>query len=300
MGKWQCPKCSQKSDPLKSISPLGSISKRARTKIITTNSRTGFKSSGTDKVSALFGSSIVSKRRSSSKGKSTLTVGSKSIEKEPDSSSDVLCSTKSCDPSAVSSVDGTSLHVNIDDEKKRDASPKESTAGKKTISLADELLSHSKLTESQPNNEGSGEKHVLACDNGSPRKKIVLAIGAASENRKRKLEGNSVDSVKKPRTNKGKRTSIKYRPKANNASSGTSKLNQKRKTINHEVSLLLPTEDVEVKNIELQKKDEVSLFYYDFSFSRNRLCGYFIVQGDTLDISPQAYNTMVDSTNNDW
>ncbi|KAI5601740.1 hypothetical protein BDE02_01G111900 [Populus trichocarpa] len=256
MGKWQCPKCSQKSDPLKSISPLGSISKRARTKIITTNSRTGFKSSGTDKVSALFGSSIVSKRRSSSKGKSTLTVGSKPIEKEPDSSSDVLCSTKSCDPSAVSSVDGTSLHVNIDDEKKCDASPKESTAGKKTISLADELFSHSKLTESKPNNEGSGEKHVLACDNGSPRKKIVLAIGAASENRKRKLEGNSVDSVKKPRTNKGKRTSIKYRPKANNASSGTSKLNQKRKTINHEVSLLLPTEDVEVKNIELQKKDE--------------------------------------------
>jgi hypothetical protein len=62
----------------------------------------------------------------------------------------------------------------------------------------------------------------------------------------------------------------------------------------------LPTEDVEVKNIELQKKDEVSLFYYDFSFSCNRLCGYFIFQGDTLDISPQAYNTMVDSTNNDW
>ncbi|KAJ6701519.1 PROTEIN CHROMATIN REMODELING 4 [Salix koriyanagi] len=198
MGKWQCPKCSKKSDPLNSISSLGSISKRARTKIITTNSRTGFKSSGIDKVSALFGSSIVSKRRSSSKGKSILTVGSESIEKEPDSSSEVLCSTKSCDPSAVSSVDGTSLHVNIDDEKKCDASPKESPAGKKTISLADEFL------ESKPNNEGSGETHVLSCDNRSPRKKIVLAIGAASENRKRKLEGNSVDSVKKPEDQQGK------------------------------------------------------------------------------------------------
>ncbi|KAJ6714653.1 CHROMODOMAIN-HELICASE-DNA-BINDING PROTEIN 3-RELATED-RELATED [Salix viminalis] len=253
MGKWQCPKCSKKSDPLKSISSLGSISKRARTKIITTNSRTGFKSSGIDKVSALFGSSIVSKRRSSSKGKSILTVGSESIEKEPDSSSEVLCSTKSCDPSAVSSVDGTSLHVNIDDEKKCDASPKESPAGKKTISLADEFL------ESKPDNEGSGEKHVLSCDNQSPRKKIVLAIGAASENRKRKLEGNSVDSVKKPRTNKGKRTSKKYRSKVTNASSGTSKSNQKRKTINHEISLLLPTEDVEVENKELQKKDEKNL-----------------------------------------
>ncbi|KAJ6393894.1 hypothetical protein OIU77_023184 [Salix suchowensis] len=253
MGKWQCPKCSKKSDPLNSISSLGSISKRARTKIITTNSRTGFKSSGIDKVSALFGSSIVSKRRSSSKGKSILTVGSESIEKEPDSSSEVLCSTKSCDPSTVSSVDGTSLHVNIDDEKKCDASPKESPAGKKTISLADEFL------ESKPNNEGSGEKHVLSCDNRSPRKKIVLAIGAASENRKRKLEGNSVDSVKKPRTNKGKRTSKKYRSKVTNASSGTSKSNQKRKTINHEISLLLPTEDVEVENKELQKKDEKNL-----------------------------------------
>ena len=300
MGKWQCPKCSKKSDPLKSISSLGSISKRARTKIITTNSRTGFKSSGTDKVSALFGSSIVSKRRSSSKGKSVLTVGSKSIEKEPDSSSEVLCSTKSCDPSAVSSVDGTSLHVSIDDEKKCDASPKESPAGKKTISFADEFLPHSKLTESKPNNEGSGEKHVLSCDNGSPRKKIVLAIGAASENRKRKLEGNSVDSVKKPRTIKGKRTSKKYRSKTTNASSGTSISNQKRKTINHEMFVLLPTDDVEVKNIELQKKDEVSFFCYDLSFSLNRFCGYFIFQGHPLDISPQAYITMVDSNNNDW
>ncbi|CAK7355848.1 unnamed protein product [Dovyalis caffra] len=255
MGKWQCPNCSKKSDPLKSISSLGSISKRARTKIITTNSRTGFKSSGTDKVSALFGSSIVSKQRSSSKGKSVLTVGSKSMEKEPDSS-DVFCSTKSCDPSAVNSVDGTSSHVNNDDEKKPDASPKESPARKKSISLADELLSHSKLTKSEPDNEGSGEKHVLSCDIGSPRKKIVLAIGANSENRKRKLEGNSVDSVKKPRTNKGKRTSKKHRSKANNAGSGTSKSNQKRKNVNHEVSVFLSTEDVEVKNLDLQKKNE--------------------------------------------
>eukprot|EP00258_Populus_trichocarpa_P037441 XP_024453460.1 protein CHROMATIN REMODELING 4 isoform X2 [Populus trichocarpa] len=254
MGKWQCPKCSKKSDPLKSINPLGSISKRARTKVVTTNSRTGVKSSVADKVSALFGSSIVSKRRSSCKGKSVLTVGSKSVEKDPDSLLYVSSSSKPSDPSALGSVDGTSLHVNID-EKKPPASPKESSAGKKSISLADELLSRSKLTESEPNNECSGEKLVLSCDNGSPRKKIVLAIGATSENRKRKLEGCSVVSFKKHRTNKGKRTSKKHRSKTNTASSGTHKSNQKQKAVNHEVSVFLSAEDVELKNLNLQKDE---------------------------------------------
>uniref|UniRef100_A0A6N2JZ03 Protein CHROMATIN REMODELING 4 n=1 Tax=Salix viminalis TaxID=40686 RepID=A0A6N2JZ03_SALVM len=255
MGKWQCPKCSQKSDPLKSISPLGSISKRARTKNVATNSRTGVKSPVTDKVSVLFGSSIVSKRRSSCKGKSVLTVGSKSMEKEPDSLLDVFSSAKPSDPCAFGSVDGTSLLVNSE-EKKPPASPKESSAGKKSISLSDKLLSHSKPTESEPNNEDSGEKLVLSCDNGSPRKKIVLAINATSENRKRKLEGNSAVSYKKHRTNKGKRSSIKYRSKTNTVSSGTCKVNQKQKSVNHEGSVLLSAEDVELKNLDFQKDEK--------------------------------------------
>jgi chromodomain-helicase-DNA-binding protein 4 len=187
------------------------------------------------------------------------------VEKDPDSLLYVSSSSKPSDPSALGSVDGTSLHVNID-EKKPPASPKESSAGKKSISLADELLSRSKLTESEPNNECSGEKLVLSCDNGSPRKKIVLAIGATSENRKRKLEGCSVVSFKKHRTNKGKRTSKKHRSKTNTASSGTHKSNQKQKAVNHEVSVFLSAEDVELKNLNLQK-DEVIFFYYYFSFS---------------------------------
>ncbi|KAK3188977.1 hypothetical protein Dsin_028538 [Dipteronia sinensis] len=81
-GKWQCPKCCQKSDQLKPISNLDPISKRARSKLITIKSQSGIKSSGTDKVSQIFGSSIHAKKRSSSKGKSVLTLGVKPIRKE--------------------------------------------------------------------------------------------------------------------------------------------------------------------------------------------------------------------------
>lgn len=259
MGKWQCPKCSQKSDPLKSISPLDSISKRARTKLVTTSSRSRFNSSGTDKVSALFGSSILSKRRSSSKGKSVLTVESKSLEREPDSSLDVSCSIKPRDPSLVGSEGGNSSHLNIDGEKKPGASPTELPPDKKSIPTEEEDVSDPKLTESEPNNEASGEKHVLSSDDRSPTKKIVLAIGAASENRKRKLEGNNGDSIKKQKINKGKRTSKKHRSKSNN-SSGVNKSHQKRKAVTLVVSAFLSTEDVEVKKLDLQKMDEVSFF----------------------------------------
>ncbi|KAF2283012.1 hypothetical protein GH714_043435 [Hevea brasiliensis] len=256
MGKWQCPQCCQKNDPLKSITQLDSISKRARTKIVTTNSKTGGRSSDTDKVSRIFGSSILSKRRSSSKGKSVLTFGVKSCEKEPDSSLDESSSTKPSDPSLGVSIDGTSSCVNADDAKKPDVSPPASPADKNSISIAEETLSHSKLKKSGPNDEASDRKRDLSCNNGSPRNKIVLAICAATEkDRKRKHEGNG-NSIKKHRIDKGQRTSKKWGSKANNTSSGSSKLHQKRKTGTYGVSASLSENDVGPKSLDAQGKNE--------------------------------------------
>eukprot|EP00257_Ricinus_communis_P018738 XP_015577536.1 protein CHROMATIN REMODELING 4 [Ricinus communis] len=257
MGKWQCPKCYQKSDPLKSITQLDSISKRARTKIISTNPKTGVRSCDTEKVSRLFGSSILSKRRSSSKGKSVLTLGVKSDEKETASSLDVSSNIKPNHQFLGGSIEATSSCVHDDDLKKPVASPPPDSPEKKSISLTEETLTYSKLTKSEPNDETSDGKHDSSCNNGSPRKKIVLAIGAVSEkDRKRKHEGNNEDSVKKQRTDKGKLTSKKRRSKANITISASNKLQQKQKTVNHGVSASFSKNVVEVKNIEVQGKNE--------------------------------------------
>ncbi|XP_065852202.1 protein CHROMATIN REMODELING 4 isoform X2 [Euphorbia lathyris] len=262
-GKWQCPKCYQKNDPLKSITQLDSISKRARTKIVSTNSKTGVRSSDTDKVSRLFGTSILSKQRSSSKGKSVLTLGVKSGEKEPDSSMDLSSSNKPSDPSIVSSIVGNSSCVNVDDTKKPDVTLPESPLDEKSISLAEESLSHSKLTKSESNEEASDRKNDLSCSNESPRKKIVLAIGAATKkDRKRKHKGNNGGSIKRHRTDegkteKGKRTSKKHGSKANNIVSGSSKTHPKRKTVNHGASASFSQNDVENKNLDVQGKKEM-------------------------------------------
>lgn len=257
MGKWQCPKCCQKNDPLKSIK-LDSISKRARTKIITTNSKTGVRSSGTDKVSRLFGGSILSKRRSSSKGKSVLTFGVQSFEQEQDSLLDVSCRSKLSDPSRGGSIEGTSSCANVDGEKNPYMSPPESLADKKSIYPAEKLLSHSKFT-----NETSGGKHDVPSKNEFPRTKIVLAIGAVTDkDRKRKHEGNPGDSVKKHRTDKGKRSSKKRGSKATSASVGTSKLPQKRKTVSNGVFASLSKDDVGTKSLDMRGKYEVTFFCF--------------------------------------
>lgn len=73
MGKWHCPSCNQKNDlPLDTTSYLDTISKRARTKVVSAKCKNGIKSSDTEKVSRIFGSSILAKKRSSNKRKSIL------------------------------------------------------------------------------------------------------------------------------------------------------------------------------------------------------------------------------------
>ena len=301
MGKWLCPKCCKKTDPLKPITHLESISKRARSKIIKTKAQTGIKSPATEKVSRLFGTSIIAKRRSSSnKGKAGIAQGVDTLKKEPETSHiDVPCITK---PSLTAlggaeeggsslggAEEGVSSCVNVDDgkkpdasptdssgerkltstnevlchsksTKKPDASPSDSSAERKLIPPANEVLCHSKSTKSEQN-EASEGKNELSCVNESPRNKIVLAIGVATrKDRKRKQKVNNEASQKKRKRDKGKHTvstSKKKRSKANNIGPGTNKTHQKQKPVNHGVSATLSKDDDENKNFDTQKKDEV-------------------------------------------
>ncbi|KAK6240336.1 hypothetical protein SCA6_005725 [Theobroma cacao] len=261
MGKWQCPKCCKKTDPLKPITHLDSISKRARSKIIKTKAHTGIKLPATEKMSRIFGTSIIAKKRSSStKGKSDLAQGVDNLKKEPESSQiDEPCIPKPSLTSLAGAEEGGSSFVNVEDEKKLDASPTDSSAERKLIPPADEVLSHSKTTKSEQNDEAPEGKHELSCDNESPRNKIVLAIGVATRrDRKRKQKVNNEASQKKRKRDKGKHTisTSKKKSKANNIGHGSSKTHQKQKPLNHGVSTSLSKDDDGSKNLDAQKKDE--------------------------------------------
>ncbi|KAK2634973.1 hypothetical protein Ddye_029765 [Dipteronia dyeriana] len=259
-GKWQCPKCCQKSDQLKPISNLDPISKRARSKLITIKSQTGIKSSGTDKVSQIFGSSIHSKKRSSSKGKSVLTLGVKPLENKPDSDHvDVPCSTKQSDASPGDPVEGNSSCVNVDEEKKSNVSPIDSPADMQ-CPPAEEVPFHFEVAKSEPNDEAHEEKQDLSCINGSTGAKFVRAIGDAAEKaKKRKHEVNNEYSQKKQRTDKRKRStsaSRKRRSKISSVSPGSSKLPEKRKTINDVVSASLSEGVDGTKSLDAERKGQ--------------------------------------------
>ncbi|XVF00483.1 hypothetical protein REPUB_Repub04eG0004900 [Reevesia pubescens] len=292
MGKWQCPKCCKKTDPLKPITHLDSISKRARSKIIKTKAQTGIKSPATEKVSRIFGTSIIAKKRSSSsKGKPDAAQGVDTLKKEPETSDiDVpflpkpsLTSLGGSEEggsslggaeeggsslagaeeggSALAGVEeGGSSCVNVDDVKKPNASPTDSSAERKLTPPADEVLCHSKSTKSEQNDEAPEGKNELSCDNGSSRNKIVLAIGIATrKDRKRKQKVNNEASQKKRKTDNGKHTVStfkKKRSKANNTGPGTSKTHQKQKPLCHGVSASLSKDDDGRKNFDIQKKDE--------------------------------------------
>jgi chromodomain-helicase-DNA-binding protein 4 len=273
------------------------ISKRARTKIVTSKSKTAIKSSDRERVSQIFGNTIVAKKRSSSKGKNVLTHGVKSFEKKLFSKIDISTSTKPSHSSAGGSVEGISLSVNVGNENSSNLSPPDDSTDKKLSSPAKEVSSHSKVSETNEEapeasvtNEEAPEAAVatgeapeaslingeapeasvfpevkpdLSCDDASPRNTIVLAISAATgKARKRKHKGNNEKSKKKRKTEKRKSVigiSKHSGSKANTSSPGTHirKALRKHKSVNHGVSASLSREDVGTKSPDVQIKDEV-------------------------------------------
>ena len=144
-GKWQCPNCCKKSDRPEPLNYLAdTISKRARTKTATSKAKAEIKSPEKEKVSQIFGDTIVAKKRSSSKGKAR---GVKSFQKKPFSQIDLPTSTKAGHSSAGGSVEGISLSVNVGNEIRSNLSPPDDSTDKMLSSPAKEVSSHSKISE---------------------------------------------------------------------------------------------------------------------------------------------------------
>ncbi|XP_047150090.1 protein CHROMATIN REMODELING 4 [Vigna umbellata] len=254
-GKWQCPSCFEEKDQLKPINHLDPISKRARTKTVPTKSKGQINSLNLEKVSGLFGSKLISKKRSSSKGKSISTVGVKFFGKKLLSSSvDETGSDKPIDPSLGSPMEGTSSCVDAD-EKKSSLSPTDSPVDRKSTSPAKVVLTLSKITDLEANDEQLEGKTSSPCNKVPLRKTLVLAIAASGEDvRKRKNKVvNDNTSQKKQKTEKGKKI---VNPSSTKSKSGNNKVHKKQKSITHSISASIPKEDVGNKNSQVQQKDE--------------------------------------------
>jgi len=254
-GKWQCPSCFEGKDQLKPINHLDPISKRARTKTVPAKSKGQVNSLNLEKVSGLFGSKLISKKRSSSKGKSISTVGVKFFGKKLLSSSvDETGSDKPIDASLGSPMEGTSSCVDAD-EKKSSMSPTDSPVDRKSTSPAKVVLSPSKITDLEANDEQLEGKTSSPCNKIPLRKPLVLAIAASGEDvRKRKNKVNDNTSQKKQKTEKGKKI---VNPSSTKSKSGNNKVHKKQKSITHSISASIPKEDVGNKNSQAQQKDEV-------------------------------------------
>ncbi|KAL9329027.1 hypothetical protein ACSQ67_004030 [Phaseolus vulgaris] len=253
-GKWQCPTCFEGKDQLKPMNHLDPISKRARTKTVPAKSKGQVNSLNLEKVSGLFGSKLISKKRSSSKGKSISTVGVKFFGKKLLSSSvDETCNDKPVDPSLGSTMEGTSC---VDaDEKKSSLSPIDSPVDRKSTSPTKVVLPLSKITDLEANDEQLEGKTDSSCNKIPLRKTLVLAIAASGEDvRKRKNKVvNDNTSQKKQKTEKGKKV---VNPSSTKSKSGNSKVHKKQKSITHSISSSVPKEDVGNKNSQAQQKDE--------------------------------------------
>ncbi|XP_057466317.1 protein CHROMATIN REMODELING 4-like isoform X2 [Actinidia eriantha] len=248
-GKWQCPKCFQKSN---SSGPTNhqDIASRQMPKKIIGKSKTAIATSATDKVSECFGSSVLGKKRSMSKRKSSLSR-IQSVQKDINSSvepSQIL----HCEP-----AEGNLSSVNIDNERKPELSPIDQPGEKKSRSPEMEVSSVLTTMDLKSNNEAVEMTPDLLGDNGSVGKKVVSDSGTAKKDKKRKCKTHISESQKKTRTDEGKLTTDSSRKRCSEANSSllrTSKSHRKRNGTVHDASASGSKEDIRTSSI--QPKDE--------------------------------------------
>ncbi|KAL7210867.1 hypothetical protein ACSBR2_013858 [Camellia fascicularis] len=249
-GKWQCPKCCLKSDSSEPINHLDPTLKQMMTKLIIGKSKTAIKPSGTDKVSQIFGSSVLGKKRSESKRKSSLSQGVQSVGKHINAS---------LEPGHLSRAEGDLSLVNIDNEIEPESSSIDKPGEKKSVSPAVKVSSLSRTMKLKSNNEAPEKKPDMSDDNGSPVYKIVSGAPMQKE-KKRKHKTHISGTQKKPRADEGKCTmgfSRKRRSKANSARTRTSKLHRKHISADHGAFASGSKEDIRTKSVDIQLKDEV-------------------------------------------
>ncbi|GLT98846.1 hypothetical protein SLE2022_163230 [Rubroshorea leprosula] len=256
-GKWQCPQCCLKTDPIGSISRLESISKRARSKIINSKSQSGTRLPASERVSQIFGRSILSEKQSSKQEKSDSARGVEPSGKEDSSPLDVPSTSKPSitSPDSDCAGDGNALSMNVDIEEKQGIP--DSLAERKLT--PDGVPSHFQRADTDQNGDSPQGKTELSCNDKCPRNEIVLAIGTVVEDKKKRKQDVSKEiSQKKRRTHKGKQSASASSNgfKTNSIRPVMSKMKKKQKTTKNGVSAPLLKEEAGSKSSDAQRKDE--------------------------------------------
>ncbi|KAK4748079.1 hypothetical protein SAY87_014665 [Trapa incisa] len=248
-GRWQCPKCCGESDPVELISNLDSISKRARTKVVTTRSAS---SSGTKKMSLVFGGSFLSRKRSSGKTKS---VGSqeKVFESKPDPSP--LDETCSQNPNKRSSSLSPEFQSN-DSVVMSGVSPDTASPLRKFDSSHMEDSSLPQPSNSDPVHEAVEKSSSLFCD-VTRETKIVLAIGSIPGKVKKRKHMKENDRQKGSNDDNGSHHVSKKHVPRKKAKIVKGNLQQGRKSSHDKVllSMLGPDGDAECLG-DLRKQEK--------------------------------------------
>lgn len=177
------------------ISNLDSISKRARTKVVATRTTS---SSGTKKMSLIFGSATMSRKRSSSKMKS---VGSreKAFESKPDPAlMDEICSRN---PSSRS-TSGSPESQGNDNVVMLGVSPDNAPPHRNLDSSHMEDSCLPQPSNSEAEDEGIDKNSSLCCD-VARETKIVLAIGSVHGKAKKRKHMQEDDKQKRSKSDNG-------------------------------------------------------------------------------------------------
>ncbi|WOG89550.1 hypothetical protein DCAR_0208788 [Daucus carota subsp. sativus] len=195
-GKWQCPKCSVKSDSLDSRNNSDSVSKRARTKLTLKKSDADNGSVDMDKMSLILGSSNLRKKRSSGKGKSSSSqplqsIGVKLVPV------DVISSNKPTHLFSDGSAEGSSSILKVDNDNLPELSPTAALKQTESVSLVE--ASQASIVDFEKN-EGTSEKKSGQYNSvGSPAKEVAPVLDASTrKDRKRKFKFYVGSNQKKP------------------------------------------------------------------------------------------------------
>lgn len=228
-GRWQCPKCCGESDTVELISNLDSISKRARTKVVATRPAS---SSGTKRMSLVFGGSFMSRKRSSSKTKS---VGSqeKVFESKPDPS--LMSEMCSGNPSNRSSSVSPESHGN-DNVVLLGVSPDNAPSLRKLDSSHMEDPCLPQPSNSELEDEAVEKSTGLSCDL-TQETKIVLAIGSIHRKVKKRKHMQADDKQKRSKNNNGNHDASKKHVPRKKAKTVKGNLQQGRKSRHGKVLL---------------------------------------------------------------
>ncbi|OWM87108.1 hypothetical protein CDL15_Pgr027043 [Punica granatum] len=234
-GRWQCPKCCGESDSVELLSNLDSISKRARSKVVGTRPTS---SSGTKKMSLIFGGSVMSKKRSSSKMKSA-GPRVKGFKSKPDPSPmDEICPGNPSDRSSS----GFPETRDNDNEKMHDVSPNNEPPVRKVDFSNLEDSCPSQPSNSEPE-DGAVEKSSSLSGDDAPDTQVVLAIGTFPKKVKKRKHVQKNDMHKRAKTDNGNDSASKKRVSTKKAAKSITVNLQQRRKSGHGKVLLSALED---------------------------------------------------------